>query len=105
MFTKYWKPLAVLAVFIWSLLNLFQVIPDVPNVNPPPVGSLQYYEHLASLSPTDMQNEVGAKLSARPDWNQLNQFQREELEKEQYADASFGNNMQVLWRGHGEAVI
>jgi preprotein translocase subunit SecD len=105
MLTKYWKPLAVLAVFIWSLTNLFQIIPDVPNVNPSPQGSLQYYEHLASLSPTDMQNEVGAKLSSRPDWNQLNQFQREELEKEQYADASFGNNLQVIWRGHGQAVI
>lgn len=105
MFTKYWKPLAVLAVFIWSICNLVQVIPDQPNANPPPTASLQYYEHMASLSPTDMQAEVGAKLSKLPNWSSLNEFQKEELEKDQYADASFGNNMQVLWRGHGQALI
>lgn len=104
-FVKNWKPLAVLGVFVLSLCGLFQVIPDDPNANPPKPYSLQYYEHLASLSPTQLQDETGAKLSKRPDWNQLNQFQREELEKEQLDDASFGNNMQVLWHGHGQAII
>jgi preprotein translocase subunit SecD len=105
MFMKNWKPLAVLAVFIWSLCTLLQVIPDDPSANPAKQGSLQYYEHLASTPPAELQNEIGAKLSSRPDWAQMNQFQREDAMKEQLDDASFGNNMQVLWRGKGKAVI
>jgi preprotein translocase subunit SecD len=102
---KNWQPLAVLAVFIWSLCNLFQVIPDNPSANPPQQGSLQYYERLAQLSPTQLQDEVTRKLSSLPNWNSLTQFQREDLEKENYDEASFGNNMQVLWRGQGHALI
>lgn len=102
---KNWKPLAVLAVFIWSLCNLFQIIPDDPKANPPKPGSLQYYEHIAALSPTDLQNEIGARLSQSPDWNNLNQFQREDRIKEQQDEASFANNMQVVYRKDGHAII
>jgi preprotein translocase subunit SecD len=107
MLLKNWKLLAVLGVFIWSLLNLFQVVPDVPNVpkDKAPVGSLQYYEYLSELDPVQLQEYVMRRLTADPNWNRLNTFQREEAQKALLEEASFGNNMQVVGKVQNYAII
>jgi preprotein translocase subunit SecD len=107
MLLKNWKLLAVLGVFIWSLLNLFQVVPDVPNVpkDKAPVGSLQYYEYLSELDPVQLQEYVMRRLTADPNWSRLNTFQREEAQKALLEEASFGNNMQVVGKVQNYAII
>ena len=105
MFLKHWKLLAVIGVFIWSLVNLFQVLPDYPNATPPKAGSLQYYEHLGTLSPHDLQTEIADQLHAMPGYDRMNTFQREEAQKNLLEEASFANNIQVLGHYHNYALI
>lgn len=107
MFLKNWKLLAVLGVFIWSLTNLFQVLPDVPSGDPkqPKEGSLQYYEYLGSMNPQELQSWTGKQMVSNPNTARMNQFQREETEKLLLDEASYANNMQVLYRGGGHAVV
>lgn len=107
MFLKNWKLLAVIAVFAWSLCNLFQIVPDDPKVAPDkaPQGSLQYYEYLSSLDPVQLQTFVQQRLTSNPNWERMNTFQREEAQKELLDEASFANNIQVVGKVQNHAVI
>lgn len=94
MLGKNWKGIAVFVVLVWSLCNLFQVITD---------EQYKGYQHLATLTPRELQEEVSQKLAAAPDWAQLKSFQQEERRKEMYAEAQFANNIQVL--GHYDKYV
>jgi preprotein translocase subunit SecD len=107
MFFKNWKLLAVLGVFIWSLVTLFQVVPDNPNVpkDKAAPGTLQYYEHLADLDPIQLQSYVNQRLTSDPNFAHMNTFQREQQQKELLDEASFANNIQVVHRFNGHALL
>ena len=89
MFSRNWKGLMVLGVFIWSLCTLFQVMPEKRLVE---------IQALAALPPSQVQSDITARLEKLPDWGKMNQFQREDLTKELQDEASAANNMQVLFR-------
>lgn len=107
MFLKNWKLLAVLGVFVWSLCNLFQVVPDNPNItgDKAPQGSLQYYEYLANLDPTQMQTYVHQRLIAMPGWERMNTFQRDEQQKALLEEAAMANNIQVVGHVQSHAIL
>jgi preprotein translocase subunit SecD len=107
MLLKNWKLLAVLGVFVWSLVTLFQIVPDHPTAakDKAPAGSLQYYEYLAELDPEHLQAFLDAKLRNEPGYAQMNTFQREERQKELLEEASFANNMQVVGKVGDHAII
>lgn len=96
MLAKNWKALAVLGVLVWSLLNLFQIVPE---------EQLKYYQHLASLTPPQLQLDVNERLRKDPEWDKLNAFQREERQKTLLEEAQFANNLQVLGHFDKYAVI
>lgn len=107
MLLKNWKLLAVLGVFIWSLCTLFQVVPDNPSVpkDKAPAGTLQYFEYLSELDPVQLQNYVNSRLTSDPNWRNMNTFQREQEQKALLEEASFANNIQVVHRFGGHALI
>lgn len=96
MLAKNWKLLVVLGVLAWSLVTLFEVVP---------LSQLTYWQHLAGLSPLDLQKEIYAKVEKTPGLAKMNNFEREELIKRLLDEASFANNMQVLAQYHGYALI
>lgn len=107
MFLKNWKLLAVLGVFIWSLVTLFQVVPDNPAVTKEkaPIGTLQYYEYLSDLDPVQLQAYVDQRLRSDPAWARMNTFQRDDAKKELLEEASFANNIQVVGRVADHAIV
>lgn len=104
---KNWKLLAVLGVFVWSLCTLFQMVPDNPSITGEKAqpGSLQYYEFLAGLDPTQLQTYVAQRLTSEPNWAQMNTFQREQEQKSLLDEASYANNVQVVKHLGGHAII
>lgn len=91
-FFKDWKPWAVIAVFIWSLITLIQVVP---------VETLNDWQHLSSLSPDQLTAEVQKRINDRkrfPFRDKWNEYEKEQTIKEQYDLAQFANNIQVLRR-------
>lgn len=89
MFAKNWKVFVVLGVLFWSLSTLFQVIPD---------QQLKQLQATAKMSPTDLQADIMARLEKLPDWNKMNQFQKEDSLKTLQEEAAYANNLQIL--GH-----
>jgi preprotein translocase subunit SecD len=89
MFVRNWKLWAVIAVFVWSLTTLIQVVPDKQLAN---------WQRLAELAPSVLQEEILSSLEKRPDYKQMNQFQIDQATKEAFAEVSQANNIQVL--GH-----
>lgn len=93
--TKNWKLLAVLGVFIWSICNLFTVVP---------VSELNDLQRMASLPPEELQKEVMARVEKIPGYDKMNNFEHEDLIKQEFDRAQLGNNIQVIMRSHGYAV-
>jgi preprotein translocase subunit SecD len=89
---KDWKAPAVLAVMIWSLVNLFQIVPE---------KQLADWEHLATLTGDNLQTEILNRVQKLPDWSKMNNFQKEDAIKTEYENAATGNNMQVVGKYHG----
>src|SRR2546421_128383 len=89
MLAKNWKLLAVLGVFIWSVVNLFQIVT---------ADQLKYYDDLAAKTPQELQDYIGQRLMQVKNWDKLTEFQREEIRKQLNEEAQFANNLQVL--GH-----
>lgn len=87
MFAKNWKLFAVVGVLIWSIMTLFQFLPE---------DKLKELQRIAALSPRDLQGDITTRLEKRPDWSKLSLFQREDAVKEAQDEASKANNMQVL---------
>ncbi len=87
MFAKHWKTLAVIGVLIWSLVNLFQVVP-----------TKQYdeYKKLASMTPQEVQLSIIDRLNKTPGYDQMKPFQREELRKSLLEESQVANNIQEV---------
>src|SRR5688572_19293480 len=94
MFLKNWKLLAVLGVFIWSLTTLFQVVTQ---------EEFKRYEQMANMSPEKLQESIDQRLRSIPNWEKMNSFQREDLQKQYLEEASFANNIQVI--GHYDKYV
>lgn len=91
MFAKNWKAIVVLAVLVWSLSTLFQVIPD---------SQLKQLQDIAAMSPNDLQADIASRLEKLPDFGKMNQFQREDAMKTLQEEAALGNNLQILAHVH-----
>jgi preprotein translocase subunit SecD len=93
---KDWKPFAVLAVLLWSLLNLFQIVPE---------GNIAEWQRLANLTGNELQTEVLKRVEKIPGWDKMNNYQREDAVKTEYDNAGMGNNIQVLGTYKGYALF
>lgn len=93
---KDWKPFAVLAVLIWSLVNLFQIVPE---------GNIAEWQRLANLTGSNLQTEVLKRVEKIPGWDKMNNYQREDAVKTEYDNAGMGNNIQVLGTYKGYALF
>ncbi len=96
MLAKHWKLLVVIGILVWSVLTLFRFVPD---------RELARLEHLASLSPADLQKEVLDSVQKLPGWDKMNNFEREDTIKRSFEEAQFANNIQVLGHMRGYAVF
>lgn len=94
--TKNWKLLVVLGVFVWSVLTLFQVVPQ---------SQLDDWQHLASLPPAELQSEVMKRVEATPGYDKMNNFEKEDLVKRSFDEAQFANNIQVICKSRGYALL
>lgn len=93
---KDWKPFAVLAVLIWSLTTLIQVEPQ---------KRIDDWQHLSSLPPAELTVEIQDRLHKMKDWDKMNSYQQEALQKELYDEAQLANNIQVLGHYNGYVVF
>ncbi len=93
--TKNWKLLAVLAVFIWSICNLFSIVP---------VATINDWKHLADLPPDELQKEVMSRVEKTPGWDKMNNFEREDITKRAFDETQLGNNIQVIAKSRGYAL-
>ncbi|HEY9787197.1 MAG TPA: protein translocase subunit SecD [Candidatus Obscuribacterales bacterium] len=91
-FIKDWKPIAVIGVLVWSLLNLFSVEPE---------SRVQDWQKLASLSGDELRMEVSKRVESTPGIEKMNQYEREDLYKRQLELAQLGNNLQILGKYNG----
>lgn len=96
MFAKNWKLIAVIGVLIWSLMNLFMVVPT---------SQLQRWQHLASLPTGELQKEVMRDVEKTPGWDKMNNFEREDTIKRSFEESSFANNIQVIWQNKDNALL
>ncbi|MBX9687459.1 MAG: protein translocase subunit SecD [Candidatus Obscuribacterales bacterium] len=96
MFAKNWKVIIVLTVLVWSLTTLFQVIPD---------SQLAELQKISSMSPADLQQDILARMEKLPDWEKMNQFQKEDTLKTFQEEASYANNLQVLTHINKYAIV
>ena len=82
-----WKTISVIAVLIWSVVNLFEIKPNA-----------EYKEMLrmADLSGTALHAEVIEKVKKLPGWEKYNEYQKEDAIKREYDDAARGNNVQPI---------
>lgn len=96
MFAKNWKLFAVIGVVVWSIMTLFQFLPD---------ARLKELQRISAISPKDLQADILSRLEKRPDWGKLSLFQREDAVKELQDEASRANNMQVLGKVAGYTVV
>ncbi len=94
--TKNWKLLAVLTVFIWSLMTLFQIVPD---------SQLQEWQRLAALPPEQLQDDVLKRVKGQAGWDKMTNFEQEDAIKQGFDDALFADNIQVITKSHGYALI
>jgi preprotein translocase subunit SecD len=92
MFAKNWKGIAVLSVLVWSLCTLFQIIPD---------KELDRLDKLSAMSPPDLQMHIEKEIEHLPDYEKMNQFQREDAVKEKQDEAAYANNLQRLYHSNG----
>lgn len=86
---KDWKPIAVIGVLIWSLLNLFSVEPE---------STIADWQRLSSLPADELRLEVNNRVENTPGYDKMNQYEREDLLKRQLELAQLGNNIQILGR-------
>ncbi len=93
---KDWKPFAVIAVLIWSLVSLFQV---------EPVTTISEWQRLANLTGNDLQVEVFKRVEKLPGWDKMNNYQKEDAVKNEYDHIGMGNNIQVLAKSRGYALF
>ncbi|MCA0314604.1 MAG: protein translocase subunit SecD [Candidatus Melainabacteria bacterium] len=91
-----WKPLTVIAVLIWSLTTLIQVVPN---------KTVKDWEYLSSLSGEPLRMEIMKRVEKLPDWSKMNDYQKEFAVKTEYENASIGNNIQVLGHVKGYTVF
>lgn len=83
-------------VLLWSLCTLFQVIPE---------EKLKQLQHLTELPADQLQLDIRARSERHPDWNKLNEFQREDMLKELQDEAAYANNLQVLGHVGNYAIV
>jgi preprotein translocase subunit SecD len=94
--TKNWKLLVVLGVFVWSVLTLFQVVP---------LSQLEDWQRMANLPPGDLQREVLKRVEATPGYDKMNNFEKEDVTKRAFDEAQLANNIQVICKSHGYALL
>jgi len=82
-----WKPIAVIAVFIWSVLTLFQVEKK---------STVDEWEKLGKLPPQELRQAVMDKAFAMKGWLDMNEYEREDTTKKLTEDAQLANNIQIL---------
>jgi preprotein translocase subunit SecD len=93
---KDWKPWAVMAVLIWSLLTLIQVEPN---------ATVKDWQYLSGLTGNDLQTQVMERAQKRRGFDKMNGFQRQDVVKEEYENASLANNIQILGHVRGYTVF
>ncbi|MBK7746195.1 MAG: protein translocase subunit SecD [Candidatus Obscuribacter sp.] len=91
-----WKPVTVIAVLIWSLTNLIQVVPN---------STVQDWKHLADLSGDELRNEVMTRVHKLKGYDQMNEYQKEDAVKTETDNAAMGNNIQILGHIKGHTVF
>lgn len=96
MFAKNWKTFVVLAVLIWSICTLVQVIPD---------EKLKDLQKVAAMSPEELQADITRRLQSLPDWSKMNQFQREDALKSLQEEAAYANNLQILGHVQNHTIV
>lgn len=87
MLVKNWRALTVLVVLIWSVVNLFQVVPD---------ARYKELKRLASLSSTELQVDIAERLHRLPNYENWDTFKKEEAMKSAMEEVSFANNVQSV---------
>jgi preprotein translocase subunit SecD len=93
---KDWKPFAVVAVLIWSLLNLIQVEPQ---------KTVDDWQHLASLPPDKLNQEIDQRLHSSADWDKMTQYQKEDALKREFDSTQVANNIQILGHYRGYVIF
>jgi hypothetical protein len=82
-----WKPLAVIAVFLWSVFTLLQIEPQ---------DTINNWQRLAALSPKELRLNVQQSAESLEDWSKMNTYEREDVIKRMLEEAQLANNIQVL---------
>lgn len=95
-FFKDWKPVTVVVVLIWSLVNLIQVVPN---------ETLKDWQYLANLTGDPLRDEVMKRIQKLPNFSSMNDYQKEDAVKRLYEDAGIGNNIQILGHVKGYTVF
>jgi preprotein translocase subunit SecD len=86
---KDWKPWAVIAVLVWSLVNLIQVVPD---------KTVKEWQDLSNMTGDTLQTEIMNRVKKAPHWDKMNPREKDEAIKTEFDLASMANNIQIL--GH-----
>lgn len=95
-FFKDWKPFAVIAVLVWSLVNLVQVVPN---------ATVEEWKHLSTLTGDALQTEVMERVKKQRGWDKMNPREKDEVVKNEFEMASLANNIQVLAHVRGYTVF
>lgn len=95
-FSKNWKTLVVLAVLVWSVCTLVQVMP---------VAEYKRLVAMSNTKPEDLQAEIKTRLESLPDWPKMNRFQQEDAIKEEQDKVSYANNLQKLCQAKGYVFV
>jgi preprotein translocase subunit SecD len=75
---------------------LFQIVPD---------SQLQEWQRLANLPPEQLQDDVLKRVKGQAGWDKMTNFEQEDAIKQGFDDALFADNIQVITKSHGYALI
>lgn len=93
---KDWKPWAVLAVFVWSLMTLCHVEPE---------SRVNDWQHLGALAGQELKKEIQQRIEKNPNWGKMNNYEKEDAYKRELELAQLANNIQILGKYKGYVIF
>ncbi len=84
-----WKTIAVILVFLWSSLTLFQVEKQ---------SDLKEWRELGNLPVTILKQEISKKIEKLPNATKMDALERDEIHKQMLERAQSANSLQIIWQ-------